>query len=208
MNKAVSEMRKRHLDKAEAMLRELAGKTPVDWKASSTSNDTLYCAFWDAGEAQQCREQNPNRTIIPVYPSYAHVFYLLGFIRMEKGDAGNALKELNAALALEPDHPVILIEKGTALAQLKRHQEAYDCFVLAEKQHYASTTSIKARALRSQGVTLIDLNRLDEAERCFERSLELVPDNKLAWNEIEYIRRIRSGASSSGNDVEIRKVKE
>jgi hypothetical protein len=46
--------------------------------------------------------------------------------------------------------------------------------------------------LRGQGVQLIDLNRLEEAEAVLKRSLEYEPHNEGARNELGYITKLRS----------------
>jgi len=52
-------------------------------------------------------------------------------------------------------------------------------------------SSVRAKALRGAGVTLIDLGRLDEAQTILERSLTLEPDNNLARSELAYIDYLR-----------------
>lgn len=48
-----------------------------------------------------------------------------------------------------------------------------------------------ARALRGEGFALIELNQLDEAEKSFQASLKVEPDNKLALSELDYIKKLR-----------------
>jgi tetratricopeptide (TPR) repeat protein len=77
------------------------------------------------------------------------------------------------------------------LGRLKRHQEAFDCYLRAAAvREWAPPTQI-ARALRGQGVQLVDLERLDEAEDVLRRSLELEPDSETAQNELAYIADLR-----------------
>ena len=80
-------------------------------------------------------------------------------------------------MELEPDHPELWNEKGYLLGRLKRHQEAFDCYVRAASVRDWAPPSQIARALRGQGVQLVDLDRLDEAENALRRSLELEPDS-------------------------------
>ena len=49
-----------------------------------------------------------------------------------------------------------------------------------------------ARALRGEGASLIDLNRLGDAEAAFLRSLELETSNQVAQQELDYIRQLRN----------------
>jgi hypothetical protein len=45
--------------------------------------------------------------------------------------------------------------------------------------------------MRGQGVQLVDLERLDEAESALRRSLEFEQDNQLALEELEYVQQLR-----------------
>ena len=42
------------------------------------------------------------------------------------------------------------------------------------------------------GFSLIELNRLNEAEQAFNQSLEIDPKNSVALNELAYIKKLRS----------------
>jgi tetratricopeptide (TPR) repeat protein len=144
----------------------------------------VFCAFWDTVEINQCVREHPKQVVIPLIPSYSRACFWLGFIAVELGNPQKALSQLDKALGFQADHPIILVEKGTVLSQLKKPDEAYECFVKAEKPHYAASPFILARALRGQGITLIDLGRLDDAEVCLDRSLKFDPASKVALNEI------------------------
>jgi Flp pilus assembly protein TadD len=57
---------------------------------------------------------------------------------------------------------------------------------------YPSQRPYQAIALRGMGFSLIELNRLDEAERAFKQSLDIDPTNAVALNELAYIKDLRS----------------
>jgi tetratricopeptide (TPR) repeat protein len=102
-----------------------------------------------------------------------------------------ALFCIDCGLEIEPDHPDFWNEKGYLLARLKRHREAFDCYVRAATVRDWAPPSQTARALRGQGVQLVDLDRLDEAEDALQRSLELEPSSETAHNELGYIEDLR-----------------
>jgi tetratricopeptide (TPR) repeat protein len=198
LNKATEELRSNRIKKAEALLEQVVQGMPAGWKAFTESDDTLLYAFWDEGEFDRCAKENPDKTVLAVFPSYSRALYLLGYINVEKGDAEGALKRLDQALSLQPDHPVILLEKATILSKIGRFQEAYEGFITAEKPHFALTPSLVARSLRGQGIALIDLDRLDDAEACLGKSLKYDPESKVAVNELEYIQKLRTGQARPG----------
>jgi hypothetical protein len=49
-----------------------------------------------------------------------------------------------------------------------------------------------ARALRGEGVQLVDLDRLEEAETVLKKSSELEPDSEVAKKELDYIKTLKS----------------
>lgn len=63
--------------------------------------------------------------------------------------------------------------------------------------------SRRAVALRGRGFQLIELNRLDEAERAFRDSLQIDPDNELALHEIGYIAHLRLGGEPTATEVTV-----
>jgi hypothetical protein len=65
-----------------------------------------------------------------------------------------------------------------------------ECYVKTAQRDWAPASQI-ARAVRGQGVQLIDLDRLDEAENVLRRSLELEPESKVAQNKLGYIENLR-----------------
>jgi Flp pilus assembly protein TadD len=82
---------------------------------------------------------------------------------------------------------------GYAFNQLRRFREALDSHMRAEALagKYPSQRPHLSLALRGKGFALIELQRLDEAEVAFKSSLEIEPNNKLALNELGYIKRLR-----------------
>jgi hypothetical protein len=52
--------------------------------------------------------------------------------------------------------------------------------------------------MRGAAVPLVDLKRLDEAEELLKKSLELVPDNEAAKQELRYIEHLRKGGVPTG----------
>jgi len=113
---------------------------------------------------------------------------MLAGLQYDFGETQKARKLIDLGLKLEPDHPNLLCEKGFYLCDSGNYSQAYDCYVQAEEIRPWATSVQKARAIRGQGAALIDLGRLREAEKQFERSLKYEPDNKLALSELKFIK--------------------
>jgi tetratricopeptide (TPR) repeat protein len=108
---------------------------------------------------------------------------------------------LDSGLQLESDHPEFWNEKAYLLGRLKRHQESLDCYRRAASVRDWAPAQQVARALRGQGVQLVNLNLLDEAEAALRRSLELEPDSEVARNELGYIEGVRSKGEAEKEEL-------
>ena len=50
---------------------------------------------------------------------------------------------------------------------------------------------MRPTALRGIGYSLIELGELEAARQAFEKSLKMEPNNRLALDELEYIRKLQ-----------------
>ena len=83
-----------------------------------------------------------------------------------------ALADLNRALELRPDDPVILNNRGVTYSALERHDEA-----LADYNRALELKPDDPEILNNRGVTYYHLERYDEALADINRALQLKPDD-------------------------------
>ena len=88
---------------------------------------------------------------------------------------------------MEPDHPLLWIERGYIFNRIGRPQEALEAYRKAATVRRWAQPAVTARALRGQGSALINLGRFSEARDVYNASLELDPTSESAHNELEYI---------------------
>jgi tetratricopeptide (TPR) repeat protein len=112
------------------------------------------------------------------------------FIAAEQQDFSTALVLLKPIGTISPASAGPAAEAGYILNQLGRAEEGLTSYKrsLALSRQYVSQNPYQAPALRGIGFALIDLKRLDEAEKVFLLSLYVDPGNKGALNELAYIR--------------------
>lgn len=181
----------------ENLLKDLVSEIPPGWKPVEVSDATINIAYWSMEEfnihAISYDPDGRKKIVLWVTPSYSKAFYLLTFIYVERKDWFKAMAFIDQGISLEPDHPLLLCEKALILSRLGRHQEAHDLFIIAAEIRPWAPLNQRARALRGAANALIDLKRLDEAEVLLKKSLEIEPENKVALNELDYIRRLRKG---------------
>ena len=191
----------RQISEAEKFLKEFVSNIPSNWKPIEKSSDYVKIAFWDPDEFQAYeayqKANNITKKVMWITPSYSKAFYLLRFIAVERGNWSNAMKYIDQALNLEPDHPTLLCEKAMILSRTGRHEEAYELFMKALDNRPWIPSKLRARALRGAAIALIDLKRLDEAEEMLKKSLELDPENEVVKNELVYVEHLRRGGFSA-----------
>lgn len=183
-------------DEARAVLEDTLQAMPAGWRPIKETPSFVQIAFWDQDEffahSRHLTSLGPlEKSILWVPGSYSHAWHILGVIASKQGQWERALFCLDCGLELEPDHPDHWSEKGFVLGKLKRHEESLQCYIRASTLRAWAPRPQIARALRGQGVQLVDLERLDEAEAALQRSLEFEPGNDLALQELEYIRQLR-----------------
>ncbi len=132
--------------------------------------------------------------------SCSDAFYLKGYASLDFGNIDEAESNLKKAVAMAPHNAMYLSELGH-IYQVKRDwNNALAHFTEAESAAETySPAQIKlaelCRANRGSGFNLIELGRLDDAEKKFREALAYDSNDKGALNEIEYIKELRKGKS-------------
>jgi tetratricopeptide (TPR) repeat protein len=133
--------------------------------------------------------------LAPEEPRYAT---LLGEALRLTDELEEAVQTLDRALTLDGGFAPAHASLGAALATLQRYDQALDALDEAlrlEDGHYPFALSVKGRVLR-------DVNQLDEAEKCFRRSIELEPRQPLVLADLAELVRL---GGSSGEALELSK---
>jgi len=177
----------------ERTIREMAS----DWRPARDNGTTLTVSSWDVDEFTaytQLKRRDASvseKVILWIDDSYSKALCHLSAIALHEEKFQDALFCVEHALLIEPDHPLLWSQKGLVLNRMKRHAEALACYRQAETIRAWAPVTHVARALRGQGAVLIDLQRLDEAESAFQKSLELDPLSDVARRELEYLADVR-----------------
>jgi tetratricopeptide (TPR) repeat protein len=124
---------------------------------------------------------------------YKECLQMQAFIAAERRELPAALSLLASIEAIAPVSAGTAAERGYVLNQLGRPEEALTAYkrALSLSTRYHSQSQYQAAALRGIGFSLIELQRLDEAETTFQDSLKIEPNNEGAVNELAYIRSLR-----------------
>ena len=185
---------------AESLLKKSVAEMPHNWKPIGESPDVLSMAFWNQEEflmfIAHHEKSNRYKKLLWIAPSYSRAFYYLSFIAVGRQDWSQALKYINEALTLEPDHPLSLCEKATILSNgMNDKEEALKLFMKAIIVRPWSPNTYIAKAMRGAAIILIDLKKFEEAKKLLEESLNIEPESKVAKHELNYIKQLLSGAT-------------
>ena len=110
---------------------------------------------------------------------FAAAHHLLGGLLLDLGQDERALRELQAAVALQPEFPACWHLLGRCHARQGQVQESIACLHRACRQ-----SPDFAEAHNDLGNTLKDYGRLPEAIVCYERALAANPEVVEAWNNL------------------------
>ena len=161
------------------------------------STEKIYCARSIAETLfYLTKHANEKKTKASVVRVWCDAQFLKAYALVELGRIAEAKTALEAAVVLSPSNSQYLSELGNVYLRERNWQKALDVYQAAEEAAQIAEPQLKqgylARAHRGAGYALIELDRLDEAEAKYKQSLALDPGDKLAPNQLEYIRQLRA----------------
>ena len=128
--------------------------------------------------------------------TWSKAYYLKAYALLELKEINLAQKSLFKALALAPSNSKYLSEMGHIYHLSKDINRALKNYRLAEKAvKFFSPKGLKKqellRAKKGVGFSLIELNRLDEAENMYKEVLKIDSRDKVARKELKYIQELK-----------------
>lgn len=137
---------------------------------------------------------------IAIDPGWCNALWARGFALIDLQQVDAAVSFLERAVALSPSHPHYLSELGYAYQVQKKWQLSYDMYQRAADGAALEEEGQRKKSLRrawfGMGFNLIELGKLDEAEKLLAQCLELTPDDQKVKNELQYVRDERAKKKS------------
>jgi tetratricopeptide (TPR) repeat protein len=187
-----------NIDQAEIILRDICSRCPEDYVYDFTHDGAYYIKFWTYNEFEDYikgMSDNNKQEIIWLLSAYPRACYYLAYILMEKQNLDEALQWLRKGQEMEPKNSNYLIELGVVYATKSEFERSFECYQEALELSSISNEK-KAASLRGMGVQLIELQRLDEAEKYLKESIIIEPNSELGKQELLYLSQLRSRKSS------------
>jgi len=121
-------------------------------------------------------------------------YKMLAFLYIDKGKVNLAISSLERATQFAPLWAEPHTELGYIMNKLGNFKKAETSYKYAIKlaDQFESSKDLKPMALRGLGFSLTELGDLDGAQKAYEESLLLEPDNKNAPGELKYIDELRA----------------
>ena len=158
-----------------------------------TSKQRIYCARSStASLGSLVQAAADNKSAIVLSPTWAEAYFLKSFALQELHRPNEAIAPLVSALALSPFDSHYLNELAEIYALEKNWAKAAELYARAEDDANMAPDVNRAdelaRAKRGQGYILVELGKLDEAEKKYEDCLATDPNDKKARAELAYVR--------------------
>ena len=111
------------------------------------------------------------RAILAIVPDDADALHFMGTLKLARGEPGEALRLIGAAMASRAPTPRMLFDLGLAFNALKQYQKALDSFDLAIQLQPEFS-----EAHGNRGAMLVALGRHDDAIESYRKALAIRPD--------------------------------
>jgi Flp pilus assembly protein TadD len=160
-----------------------------------TSAENLGYLLKAAADMNKGEFQSGKKEAIVLSSTWAHAYFVKGYALQDLGRIADAKTALLAAVDLSPWSCLYLCELGSIYKLEKDWKRARETFETAEGQAGLSPDSTKAaelaQARRGLGYVLVELGKLDDAERKYQQCLADDPNDKKAAAELEYVRDLK-----------------
>jgi tetratricopeptide (TPR) repeat protein len=166
-------------------------------KDKAKTEKGVYCArSLEEGSALRARALIQQQDVDIVTATRCQALFVKGFVLIDLNRASEAGPYLARAAAMAPLNSTFVAEFAEYNKSLGKWTEAYRLFSEASAAVEFSPPDSKdfaqGRAWRGMGFSLIEMNRLDEAEALFKKALALDPNDAHAKNELAYIAEVRA----------------
>jgi len=124
------------------------------------------------------------RQVLAAAPASFSARHMLGVLRAQQGDTGEALELLAAAVRQKPDAADALFNYANVLKQAERVEEALKCYdlALAARPRYPAARMARAELLNRLGNMMREAGRHEDALALYDRALGDIPDYADALN--------------------------
>ena len=176
----------------------------------ANSKHRIYCARSSAetlgylvkagADMNEGKFDKGKKDAIALSSTWSSAYFVKAYALQELNRIAEAKAVLKLALELSPWNSLYLSELGSIYKLEKNWPEAKKTFEAAEEFASLSPDDLKAAELglarRGLGYVLVELGKLDEAEKKYLECLKDDPNDKKAAAELEYVRDLKAKTRS------------
>jgi tetratricopeptide (TPR) repeat protein len=163
--------------------------------------EKFYCARTSAESlGYMLKAAAENTKAVALSPTWAEAYFNKAYALQDLGRTAEAKSNILLAVELSPWNCKYLCELGSIYKLEKNWLKAKEVFELAEDQAPIGPDEVKAvelgQARRGLGYVLVELGKLDEAEKKYQQCLVDDPKDTKAAAELEYVRGLKAKAKA------------
>jgi tetratricopeptide (TPR) repeat protein len=185
-------------EKVIASFKAYYGSRPEKIYCARTSAESL--GYLLKAAAGNDRGTSREGKAIVLSSSWAEAYFIKAFALHDLGRIAESKSAIMLAIELSPWNCKYLCELGSIYQIEKNWPQAKEAFETAEGQASLGPDNVKAaelsQARRGLGYVLVELGRLDEAEKKYQQCLAANPKDTKAARELEYVRGLRAKTKS------------
>jgi tetratricopeptide (TPR) repeat protein len=165
-----------------------------------TSAENLGYLLKAAADMDKGQFESGKKDAIVLSSTWASAYFVKGYALQDLGRVPEAKSSILSAVALSPWSCLYLCELGSIYKLEKDWKRAKEAYETAEGQASLSPDNVKAaelaQARRGLGYVLVELGKLDEAEKKYQQCLADDPNDTKAAAELEYVRNLKAKIKS------------
>jgi tetratricopeptide (TPR) repeat protein len=196
VNPVLKLISERKYDEAEVLLNKAIAGFKQTIKNDGKS--ALYRSFKTKKEFL-AYQKKVKKEVVWMDESYARAYHLKAYICVNKNDLKRAKKLFFLEHDIAPFEAGVFAELGFIANHEKNKPDALKYYkkALQLAEQFESQMATKPVALRGLGFVLIEMGKLDEAEKMYKKALKEDPSSKLALSELRYIDVLRKKAKKN-----------
>lgn len=183
-------------DKVIALFKAYYAKSPHKIYCARTSAENLGYLVGAAADMGKGQFEPGKKDAIVLSSTWSSACYMKGWALEELKRLGEARAAIEQAIGLSPFNSHYLSELAYLYVLEKDWDKALEIYRSAEEHAALSPDDVKqkelGRARRGLGYVLVELGKLDEAERKYQQCLADDPNDTKAAAELEYVRNLKA----------------
>jgi tetratricopeptide (TPR) repeat protein len=183
-------------NKVIAAFQKHYGKSPHKIYCARSSTENLAYLVTAAAEMGKGTFEKGEKDAIVLSSTWANAFYIKGYALQELGKLSDATAAIKKAIEFSPQNSQYLSELGSVYVVEKNWPNALKSYRDAEDNAPILPADVRVeelgRARRGIGYVLVELGKLDEAEKKYQQCLADNPKDSRAAAELEYVRGLQA----------------